>query len=194
QNKVSIQVAARESRYSWFKELLTSDSGPPTPNYLLTAHHLDDNIETMLMNFFKGTGISGMRGILPRQGHIIRPLLFAKKQELESFAKENNLTWVEDSSNETDKYSRNYIRHQVIPLIQKIYPETENNLANNLRRFADLEVLYEQALEQHTKKLLEYRGREVHIPVLKLQKSVPQHTIVYEIIHPYGFSAAQTEE
>jgi len=194
QNKVSIQVAARELRYSWFKELLTSDSGLQTPHYLLTAHHLDDNIETMLMNFFKGTGISGMRGIQPKQGKIIRPLLFAKKQELESFAKENNLSWVEDSSNETDKYSRNYIRHQLIPLIQKIYPEAENNLAGNLQRFSEVEELYSQAIGLHKKKLVEQRGNEFHIPVLKLKKATPLHTIIYEIVKDFGFHASQINE
>jgi len=146
------------------------------------------------MHFFRGTGIHGLRGMLPKQGHLVRPLLFARKQELKQFATENKLSWVEDSSNALDKYSRNYFRNQLIPLVQHIYPEAENNLAGNLRRFADMEQLYEQALALHKKKLLEYKGEEVHIPVLKLQKSEPLHTIVYEIISDFGFSAAQTEE
>lgn len=221
-NKLSIQEAARELRYSWFTELLTLEaggqkpekgngnnevkqenkkSGGPTTNYkpqtincILTAHHVDDNIETMLMHFFRGTGIQGLRGMLPKQGHIVRPLLFARKQELKQFATDNKLNWVEDSSNALDKYSRNYFRHQLIPLVQQIYPEAENNLAGNLRRFADMEVLYQQALETHKKRLLEYKGNEVHIPVLKLQRSEPLHSIVYEIIKDFGFSPAQVEE
>ncbi len=239
-NKLSIQEAARELRYTWFEELLvgirksevggqqpetairemrdvkpgtwnpetetgTGQSGDPeiekpihhtpfTIHHLLTAHHLDDNIETMLMHFFRGTGVHGLRGMLPKQGHIVRPLLFARKQELQQFATENNLQWVEDSSNALDKYSRNYFRHQLIPLVQKIFPEAENNLAANLRRFAEMELLYEQAVAQHKKKLLEYKGQEVHIPVLKLQQSQPLHTIVYEIIKDFGFSPAQAEE
>jgi tRNA(Ile)-lysidine synthase len=222
-NKLSIQEAARELRYAWFEEILRSEVGSKksevgsrnqtdlqpgtwnlqpatgnrqlvTGNWLLTAHHLDDNIETMLMHFFRGTGVHGLRGMLPKQGYIVRPLLFARKQELKQFATENNLKWVEDSSNTLDKYSRNYFRNQLIPLVQKIYPEAENNLANNLRRFADMELLYEQAVELHKKKLLEYKGQEVHIPVLKLQKSEPLHAIVYEIIKDVGFSAAQVEE
>jgi tRNA(Ile)-lysidine synthase len=221
-NKLSIQEAARELRYTWFAELLNRETEnvkhgtwnlePETgnrqsamqgssmsavcrlPSALLTAHHLDDNIETMLMHFFRGTGIHGLRGMLPKQGHIVRPLLFARKQELKQFATENNLTWVEDSSNAVDKYSRNYFRNQLIPLVQHIYPEAENNLAGNLRRFADMEQLYEQALALHKKKLLEYKGEEVHIPILKLQKSEPLHSIVYEIIRDFGFSAAQVEE
>jgi len=194
QHKVSIQVAARELRYAWFNELLTTDSGLPTPDYLLTAHHLDDNIETMLMNFFKGTGISGLRGIVPKHGKIIRPLLFAKKEELETFAKENKLGWVEDSSNLSDKYSRNYIRHQVIPLIQKIYPEAETNLATNIQRFSEIEELYTQAIALHKKKLIEQKGNEFHIPVLKLKKTTPLQTVIYEIVKDFGFHASQVNE
>jgi tRNA(Ile)-lysidine synthase len=213
ENKLSIQEAARELRYEWFAALLKSEVGsmnlepetwnlqpatgnrqPATGNWLLTAHHLDDNIETMLMHFFRGTGIHGLRGMLPKQGHIVRPLLFARKQELKQFATDNTLSWVEDSSNALDKYSRNYFRHQLIPLVQQIYPEAENNLAANLRRFSEMEVLYEQALETHKKRLLEYKGNEVHIPILKLQKSEPLHSIVFEIIKDFGFSPAQVEE
>jgi len=172
----------------------TPTSHPPLATSLLTAHHLDDNIETMLMHFFRGTGIHGLRGMLPKQGHIVRPLLFARKQELKQFAVENKLTWVEDSSNALDKYSRNYFRHQLIPLVQKIYPEAENNLVSNLRRFADMEQLYEQAVARHKKKLLEQKGGEVHIPVLKLKKAQPLPSILYDIIKEYGFSSAQTDE
>jgi tRNA(Ile)-lysidine synthase len=203
-NKLSIQETARALRYAWFEELLgkretaagetslTTHQSPLT--YLATAHHLDDNIETMLMHFFRGTGIQGLRGMLPKQGTIVRPLLFARKQELQYFAQEYTLTWVDDSSNAQDKYTRNYFRNQVIPLVHTIYPEAENNLAGNLRRFADTALLYEQAMDLHRKKLCEIRGDEMHIPVLKLQKSEPLHTITYEIIKDFGFSPAQTNE
>ena len=193
-NKISIQVAARELRYNWFAELLTPGSRLTTPGYLLTAHHLDDNIETMLMNFFKGTGIAGLRGILPKQGKIIRPLLFARREEILAFAKENKLNWVEDSSNESDKYSRNYIRHQVIPVIEEIYPGAENNLAENLQRFRDIENLYQQSIAIHKKKLCEQKGNEIHIPVLKLKKTEAIHSIVYEIIKEFGFHSSQVNE
>ncbi len=211
-NKVSIQVAARELRYAWFDEIinretsdvrhetsnasresLTTHHSPLTPR-VLTAHHLDDNIETVLMNFFKGTGIAGLRGILPGQHKIVRPLLFAKKEKLKQFAEENKLTWVEDSSNQSDKYTRNYFRHHLVPLVKNIYPEAENNLAGNLQRFKEIEQLYHQSIDLHKKKLLEFKGNEVHIPVLKLQKTVPLVSVVYEIIKDYGFTAAQAEE
>src|SRR6202012_5161444 len=106
--KISIQVAARELRYAWFGEM---PDGRGDSRYLVaTAHHLDDNIETLLMNFFKGTGISGLRAMLPRQDRLIRPLLFAQRSTLEAFAREHGLDWVEDSSNQSDKYTRNFFR------------------------------------------------------------------------------------
>ncbi len=205
ENKSSIQVAARELRYKWFYEvvneqLATNSSQSTTHNlqltthYILTAHHANDNIETLLMNFFKGTGISGLHGILAVQGKIFRPLLFAKKDELVAYAKENHLPFVEDSSNLSDKYTRNFFRHNLIPLLKEIYPNVEDNLLNNIQRLTEAEQLYKQSVELHKKKLLEYKGNEIHIPVLKLQKTSPLFTIVYEIIKDFGFTANQTNE
>ena len=212
EKKVSIQVAARELRYNWFDELLRDakaatnqqqtmsnhlipvSSSQNKSVFLLTAHHANDNIETLLMNFFKGTGIKGLQGILPKYGKIIRPLLFAKKEEILAFINENNLEFVEDSSNSSDKYTRNYFRHQLIPSIQKVFPNVEENLINNIDRFQEIEVLYKQSIDLHKKKLLEQKGNEIHIPILKLLKSNPLKTIVYEIIKDYGFTAHQTDE
>jgi tRNA(Ile)-lysidine synthase len=192
-NKVSVQVAARELRYAWFDELVQADENPVAA-YILTAHHQDDNIETLLMNFFKGTGIAGLRGILPKNKQLIRPLLFAKKEALLSYAKENKLDWIEDSSNESDKYSRNYFRHQIIPLVQNIFPEAVSNLGDNINRFAEVEQLYRESIDLHKKKLLEQKGNEIHIPVLKLKKTAALQTVIYEIIKDYGFSAHQASE
>ncbi|MBL7703158.1 MAG: tRNA lysidine(34) synthetase TilS [Ferruginibacter sp.] len=198
ENKLSIQVAARELRYSWFNELLSREHIPnsqfPIPNYLLTAHHANDNIETLLMNFFKGTGINGLHGILPKQGNIIRPLLFAKKEELTGFAKSNHLNFVEDSSNTSDKYTRNYFRNQLIPDLQKVFPQVEDNLLNNIERFRQIEMIYRHTVDITKKKLLEQKGNEIHIPVLKLLKTKPLETIMYEIIKGYGFTAHQADE
>ena len=199
QKKLSIQVAARELRYSWFHTLIGHDTagqhpagqGAGGPKFVLTAHHLDDNIETLLMNFFKGTGIAGLRAMLPRQGAVVRPLLFAAKSALLQFAEDHQLKWVEDSSNQSDKYTRNYFRHQLIPLLQQSYPGALDNLAANIDRFREIELLYQQAVEQQKKKLLEYKGSEVLIPVLKLKKAAPLHSIVYEIITAFGFSPQQ---
>jgi len=198
EKRISIQVAARELRYAWFEELLDnrklSTSSPPLPTWLLTAHHANDNIETLLMNFFKGTGIKGLQGILPKQGKIIRPLLFAKREEIELFNRENKLDFVEDSSNTSDKYTRNYFRHQLIPSVEKVFPKAEDNLIKNIARFSEIEILYQQSIDQHKKKLLEQKGNEIHIPVLKLLKSKPLKTIVYEIIKDFSFTPHQTDE
>lgn len=188
EHKLSIQVAARQLRYDWFREVLAGWGA----GVVVTAHHLDDNIETLLMNFFKGTGITGLRGILPRQGVVVRPLLFAGRAALEQFALDAGLSWVEDSSNQSDKYTRNYFRHRVIPLVQEVYPGALQNLAGNIGRFREIELVYRRAIGQQLKKLMEYRGNEVFIPVLKLKLSNPLATLVYELITPFGFSAQQT--
>jgi tRNA(Ile)-lysidine synthase len=206
-NKISIQVAARELRYAWFDELIEADDRrPATENlkpasyikhqtsYILTAHHANDNIETLLMNFFKGTGITGLRSIVPKKDRLIRPLLFAKRAEIAAFAEEHHLDFVEDSSNISDKYTRNYFRNQLIPSVQKVFPQAEENLLKNIDRFSEIEMLYQQSIHLHKMKLLEPKGNEIHIPVLKLQQAKPLKTIVYEIIKDFGFTAHQTDE
>ncbi len=146
------------------------------------------------MNFFKGTGINGLHGIIPKQGHIIRPLLFAKKEDIAAFAKENSLDFVEDSSNASDKYTRNYFRNQLIPGLKTVFPQVEENLLNNIERFTEIETVYNEAIHLAKQKLLEPKGNEIHIPVLKLLKVKPVNTILYEIIKEYGFTAHQTAD
>ncbi len=193
--KKSIEETARDLRYEWFSELLNiPNSELPTPNFLLTAHHANDNIETVLMNFFRGTGIKGLHGILPKQNKIIRPLLFAYKSELEAFAKENKLDFVTDYTNEQNDFTRNYFRNELIPAVQKVFPQVNENILKNISRLGEAEKLYRQAIGLHKKKLMEQRGNEIHIPVLKLAKAAPLSAIVYEIIKDFGFTAHQTEE
>jgi len=218
-NRIGIQEAARKLRYDWFNEVVAVGSEPsaisdqqlaignrqsaigsnnthhsPLITHILTAHHANDNVETLLMNFFKGTGITGLRGILPKHGNIIRPLLFATKEDIRSFAAENNLSFVEDSSNILDKYTRNFFRHHVIPSIEKVFPKVEENLIDNIKRFNEIEILYQQSINYHKKKLLEQKGEETHIPVLKLLKTNPLSTVVYEIIKHFNFTPHQTGE
>ncbi len=199
-NKVSIQVAARELRYCWFEEIVNreqlvvsnqSTHHSPFTTHLLTAHHADDNIETVLMNIFRGTGISGLHGILPTQGKLIRSLLFANKASIIEYAQQHNLSWVEDASNATDKYSRNFFRHHVIPLVKEVYQNADENLLGNIERWKEVEQVYNQSIHLTKSKLLEHKGNEVHIPVLMLQKQQPLNTITYEIVKDYGFTAAQ---
>ena len=192
QQKTGIQETARDLRYEWFNELLAN--GGSVNKVLLTAHHADDNVETVLFNIFRGTGVSGLHGILPKQGNIIRPLLFASRANILAYAKQRKLDWVEDSSNESSRYSRNYIRHEVLPILKQIFPAITENIRNSIDRWREGEELYRQAIEMHKTKLCEARKSEVHIPVLKLQKVSPLKTIVFEIIKDFGFSSLQTEE
>ncbi len=195
----SVQVAARELRYTWFSELLenfktVTHHSPLTTHYLATAHHANDNIETVLMNLFRGTGIKGLRGIQPVQSAIIRPLLNVTKEAILDYAKTNNLSWVEDSSNSSDKYTRNFIRNKIIPLMEAAIPRDEMGFEKTMEMLSEAEILYNDAIALHKKKLLELKGNEVHIPVLKLAASKPLKTIMYEIIKDFGFTSLQTED
>lgn len=190
--KCSIQVAARKLRYDWFKTLTGKE--PDKFRFLLTAHHMDDNIETMLMHFFRGTGIEGLTGMPEKNKDLIRPLLSITRNRLKEFAVAQNLNWVEDSSNATDDYTRNYFRNQLIPSLTSIFPEVHKNLGKNLRRFSEAAVLYQQALYLQKKKLMKPSGAEIHIPILLLKKAIPLQTILYEIIREFHFSPAQTDD
>jgi tRNA(Ile)-lysidine synthase len=192
-HKISTQEAARNLRYQWFQELLdVAKQNDASKNYyVLTAHHADDNIETVVFNFFRGTGISGLHGILPVNGQIIRPLLFARRTEIAVYAAQNKISWVEDSSNATDKYSRNFIRHQVLPLVKNIFPSVEENLLHNINRISEIEQIYQASVQQIIAKLIVPKGVELHVPILKLQKQQSIATIVFELIKPYNFTAAQ---
>ena len=207
--KISIQEAARELRYNWFAELVSGDlsivsknasdlthHSPFTIHLLATAHNADDNIETMLMFLFRGTGIHGLTGInaFDKERKIIRPLLFATRQQIVSYADDNNVGWVEDSSNATDKYTRNFFRHKIIPLAEEHFINAKENLLVNIQRLKDAEALYNQAIELHKKKLLEYKGNETHIPILKLQQTKPLDAIIWEVIKAYNFHAKQVDE
>lgn len=185
--KKGIQETARILRYEWLEETRTSN------NYaaIATAHHANDNAETLLMNLFKGTGISGLHGIPPVNGHIIRPVLFATKKEITDYAKENNVPYRDDASNATDKYLRNDVRLNLLPAIEQSFPQVIDNLNDSIQRFSEAEILYKRAVEQERKKLLEKRGNDYYVPIRKLQLRTPLNTICYELFSPYGFSSAQ---
>jgi len=109
-----------------------------------------------------------------------------------AYANENNLSWVEDSSNQSDKYTRNFFRHQIIPSVARVFPDVKQTLFHNMMRLQHVNELYFQAIALHKKNLCEQKGNEVHIPVLKLQQSSPLETIVWEIIKEYHFTPSQT--
>jgi tRNA(Ile)-lysidine synthase len=188
--KKSIEETARHLRYTWFEKLrLTNEY-----NFIVTAHHANDNIETVLMNFFRGTGIKGLHGILPKQHKVIRPLLFTTKSQIEIFANDNQLSFVTDYTNAQNNFTRNYFRNELIPAVQKVYPAAADNILKNITRFGEAEQLYNQAIEHHKQKLMELKGNEVHLPVLKLQQTKPLATVLYEIINHYNFTAHQTDD
>ena len=195
QHKSSIQETARSERYRWFNEIIAAiHLDKPAKKYIVTAHHLDDNIETMMMHFFRGTGIHGLRGMLPRQGNIIRPLLPFRKIQLVNYAKDQNLEWVDDSSNLEDKYTRNYFRNRLLPAIREVYKDVDHNLAANLLRMQETETLFNEAIALHKKKIVEEKENEVYLLLEKLKLLSTARTFLHEIISPYGFSSAQTDD
>lgn len=193
-HKLSIQEAARLLRYFWFNELLTDNKAGLKYDHILTAHHADDNAETILMNFFKGTGINGLKGILSKNDKVVRPLLFARKLELVEYAKENKVEYREDSSNKSDKYTRNYYRNRIIPQLEEQVPGVTDHVIAQAQRFKEIKVIYDIYFDQLFKKLIEKRKGSVQIPVLKLLQSPVLHTLLYELAHQYGFTAAQVPE
>ncbi|HSF46685.1 MAG TPA: tRNA lysidine(34) synthetase TilS [Chitinophagaceae bacterium] len=187
---ISIQEAARELRYTFFRETARSKG----LDRILTAHHADDNVETMLMNLFKGTGIAGIRGMLPLSGNIARPLLFASRAEIESYAAEHGIGFVEDSSNLTEKYTRNYFRLNLIPQLEKMYPGATDHIKASLSFFREAEVLYREAVNAKISDLTVVKANEIHIPVEKLRMATPLRTILFEMLSPAGFSPAQLND
>ncbi|RYZ47107.1 MAG: tRNA lysidine(34) synthetase TilS, partial [Chitinophagaceae bacterium] len=191
ENRVSTQEAARTLRYNWF-DTLRQDNGFA---YTLLAHHANDNIETVLMHFFRGTGLEGLTGMPDenREKGCLRPMLHLKRSEILVYAAEHNLQWVEDSSNASSKYTRNFFRNEILPQLQTVFPQVEDNLLHNIHRMQRTAALYNEQVAALKKKVCEIKGEEVHIPVLKLLQY--RHTsLLYEIIKDYGFSESYVAE
>ena len=150
ENKRSIQMAARELRYSWFKEL----SEQLKFDYILTAHHADDNLETFLINFTRGTGLEGLTGIPEVNGKFVRPLLPFSSLDIETLAKENNITWRDDISNKSVKYLRNKLRHEVIPILKEINPSLLQSFQNTIENLNDTTDIVEESLNAVLKRAI----------------------------------------
>lgn len=194
EHKCSVQVAARQIRYNWFDELLAAKQKAGEKYRLATAHHADDSVETFLINLLRGTGLDGLQGIAAQRDSIIRPLLFATRSMIEAYANTHQLSWVEDSSNSRNDYTRNFIRNEWLPAATEYFPQAAQNIAHTIEHLQEVKQLYQQALQQHKKKLLHKQGSEWHIPVLALLKATPLRSIVYELIQPFGFGEAQIDE
>jgi len=184
-NQVSVQMAARELRYRWFQDLLQ------TYGYqrLATAHHLNDALETLLLNLTKGTGISGLRGITVKRDKIIRPLLFASKEAIKDYATTNSLEWREDQSNEQDYYQRNLIRRQVIPVLQKINPRLIETTGVTIDRLKSVETEYNNQISRYREEWLVPGGRHTKLPIVCL-KSVTA-AVLTDVLEEFGFTYDQ---
>ncbi len=180
----SMQVSAREMRYKWFYELLKEEGY----SYIATGHHIDDSIETFFMNILRGTGIAGLHGILQKVNLVVHPLLFTNRAEIVNYQKSNNLEFVEDSSNATTKYTRNKIRHELIPLVKEIAPNFDKIVSKEIERFRETEVVFRSVINDAKTELLEIENQTVKISIEKLKSYVPQKIFMYEILSDFGFN------
>lgn len=187
QHNLSIQVAARELRYAYFEKLQEEEKF----DAVVTAHHQDDNIETTLFHFFRGTGIKGLTGIPYKNESILRPILHVKQSEMLLYAKEYEIAYRQDISNLKQDYTRNKIRLSVIPTLEETFPTLKQNIAQNIERLSQVYSIYQQQIETYKKILLEKRGKDFYIPILKLKLLQAQETILYEILKPFEFSFQQ---
>jgi tRNA(Ile)-lysidine synthase len=187
QKAISTQMAARELRYEWFEKIRIEGSY----DFVATAHHLNDNIETILLNLTKGTGVAGLRGIQAKNGHIIRPLLFATREEIEEYVSVNNLSWREDSSNASTDYQRNLLRHEVIPVLKRINPNLEETFSRNIDRFHDLEMAFQKNLNYFKTTVLRQEGDTIFIKISNLKYWQSTTYLLEETLKDYGFNYQQ---
>jgi tRNA(Ile)-lysidine synthase len=188
--KKGVQETARILRYEWFEQIREEHKYA----CIATAHNANDNVETVLINLFKGTGISGLHGIQLKNNAIIRPLLFAEKAEILQYVSDTQVPFREDASNDTDNYLRNAVRHHIVPVAKEWFHDAVKHVNDTVERLGEVELLYNKAIEQERKKLLEKRGNDYYIPVLKLNKRDALNTLCYELFKPFGFTSAQVPQ
>ncbi|MFM6954163.1 MAG: tRNA lysidine(34) synthetase TilS [Sphingobacteriaceae bacterium] len=182
---LSIQMAARELRYQWLEKLRQSEGFA----YLAVAHHQNDSVETILLNLVRGTGVSGLHGILPKRDRLIRPLLYLTREEVDALVAQEGLPFREDSSNQSVKYSRNKLRHEVVPVLKELNPSLEHTFEQNARRMSELEELLHQRVAELRAQLFENTADgTVRIALAPLKALHPQKTLLFELFKPYGFT------
>ncbi|WP_333809180.1 tRNA lysidine(34) synthetase TilS [Flavobacterium sp.] len=184
ENKLSIQLAARKLRYDWFQEIISLGF-----DYVLTAHHLDDNVETFLINFIRGTGLEGLTGIPAQNGNIIRPLLPFSREEIENYANENRIQWREDSSNASDKYFRNKLRHDIVPLLKELNTGFLDSFQNTLYHLHQAESLVDDASNLVYEKVVAVKENHLEIHLKPLLEFQNYKAYLYQWLKNYGFSA-----
>lgn len=188
QRHISIEMAARELRYSWFEDIRQACGA----NAIAVAHHRDDSAETFLLNLLRGTGINGLQGIRPRNGYIIRPLLCLDRREITDYLTSIGQSYVTDSTNLEDDYLRNKIRLHLLPLMQEISPAAKENILKTAAHLADAALLYRQCIDEGRTKVCIDNGKALDIAAL-LKEPAPA-TLLFEILHPLGFNESQTQD
>ena len=180
----SIQMVARELRYSWFEEL----SKELNVKHILTAHHLDDSLETFLINLSRGSGIDGLLGIPKVNDTVYRPLLIFKKDEILSYAKENKITWREDSSNKKREYLRNQIRLEVIPKLKEINPNLLDNFSKSIDRLQQSKSIIKDKMDDFIKNVSFTRDEKIYFEINKIKKVSNIDAYLYELLKKYNFT------
>ena len=189
-NKISTQMAARQLRYQWFYEV-SQEYGYGA---IALAHHQNDSIETILLNLTRGTGIAGMHGILPKNGLLVRPMLFLDRAEIASLVAVNGVDYVEDSSNQSVKYARNKIRKEVIPVLKELNPALEKTFDKNLSRFRETEKLLDAELGRLKKSLFLPVDGKIHLAIAEIVKLYPQRLLLFGLLQEYGFNASTVDD
>jgi len=189
-HKISVQMAARNLRYQWFEQIRQQHGY----EVIALAHHQNDAIETILLNLTRGTGIAGLHGILPKNGNLVRPLLFLNRDDIEGIITQNGLKYVEDASNAATKYARNKLRHLVVPTLKELNPALEKTFENNLRHFREMEALLELRLAELKKDLFIADGDEIHLPLDALKKLEPKRLLLFKLLQEYGFNETSVDD
>jgi tRNA(Ile)-lysidine synthase len=189
ENGVSVEMAARELRYRWFEQIREDNKF----DYIVVGHHLDDVLETFMLNLTRETGIRGLTGIKPKAGKVIRPLLFATRKDIENYIEENDLNFCTDRTNADTAYKRNAVRHNILPLFEKLNPAFKKNLQQTIQYLWQTEQVYSSKIEEVRKKVVLIEGDWVKIDTLKLKHYSPLVTYIFELLRPYGFNSEVVE-
>ena len=186
QQHISVEMAARELRYEWFEELRVDLSAQE----IAVAHHQDDNVETVLLNLIRGTGLRGLSGIRPKRDTIIRPFLDTSRQEILDWLHQQNITYRTDSSNLSDEYTRNYIRLNLLPMMETLNPSVKQSIAQTAGHLSAVEAIYADFIEKGRRRLMDKQQR---INISVLMQSVAPQTVLYELLKPFGFTRILSE-
>jgi tRNA(Ile)-lysidine synthase len=183
-NGLSVQMAARELRYAWFEEIRKENRY----DTIAVAHNLNDNIETLLINLTRGTGITGLTGMRPVSNRIIRPLLFATRQDITGYCNQHRIIFREDKSNADTKYTRNKIRHLVIPVLKEINPSIETTLNETAERFIGINEIVSNYISWLREMISEQRGEFITFNISQLKEHLHNKAVLFELFKPYGIS------